>query len=938
MTYVSAVALFLSLVDATRGQGAEAMTAEEMLNQAKRDYAGGKWESAAAGFDHFISDYGAREETHAIVSRLRFPLARCYLQLGKFPDALAAIEQALKVEPPPPVAELQELTFWKGVCQVQGEDHAAARKTLEQFVGMFPEQAWRQPIQVAQFPAARNIPEALLLAGNTLLLEKEFSEAAEFLGRVQQQFDGQYRGRATALQLYALMQAGEDEKSFALIKREYPRLEEMIQIATFQVLTLDLGSRFLERGENRNAIACFIRIWPAARLLALQEKRLDALQSRLAALEANPRSDAYMRQMLAQLIVKVQRETKHFRAIENFDSAVRLRLATAFQSMHRYRETALVLEGMLRELPADPIVESASVSLVQCWGQIERWPKVVEAADGFAQKFPRSKPLPLVRFFRGIALQKDGKHDQAIEGFHQLAADFPTSEFAPRALFMEGFTQLLAERPQDAIHSFEKFGAEQSAHELADAAAYWTGVAWSLDHQFARCREVMDDYLTRFPRGQYRGLAVFRKAYAIHSLRDYDRGIEELRAYLRAFPGHESNSEALILLGDALMATGELEKGIAALKRIPPEDTRFYEEGWFKIGKALKLMERPDDLRAHMQHFADENPHSSRLGEAVYWIGWVYRQQNDPEKARAIYWDTIGRHGNDASSRSIDDLFPALARLYRGEDERRQYLIRLEDLATQATQNKQTTLVMRMKWAQARELQRSDSSKAQRLMIEAAQAAPVESTNPLLLADFARALADAGEEEKARQMWLDLLKWNPRAPQKDQALAALGKMELARGNEVAALEYFARFEDETLGSPLRGEILLARADLLMARGEAVAARLCLENLLEDKATPGQKKSEALFRMAEMQMRSRKPELAIPYYQRIYVMYGRWPEWVAKAYLRSGEAFEQLGDRDAARRTYEEMVGNEALIDRPETDEARLRLEKIGETHPTLPDA
>ncbi|MEO8353631.1 MAG: tetratricopeptide repeat protein, partial [Chthoniobacteraceae bacterium] len=843
--FVSAVALFMSLVEATRGQGAEAATAEDLLNQAKRDYAAAKWESAAAGFDRFISDYGAREETRAIVSRLRFPLARCHLHLKKFPEALAAIEQALKVEPPPPAAETQEFTFWKGVCQMQGGDFAEARKTLERFVGMFPDRAWRQPFQVAQFPAARNIPEALLLAGNALLLEKKFPEAAEFLGRVQQQLAGQNRGRAAALQLYALMQAGDDEKSFALIKREFPRLEEMIQIATFQVLTLELGSRFLERGEYRNAIACFVRIWPAARLIELQQKRLDGLQSRLAALEANPRSDAYARHMLAQLIVKVQRETEHFAAIENFDSAVRLRLAHAFHSMNRYRETALVLEGMLRELPANSIVESASISLVQCWGQIERWPKVVEAADEFAKKFPRSKSLPLARYFRGIALQKDGRFESAIDGFRQLAADFPTSEYAPRALFMEGFTQLLAEHPPEAIRSFERFGTEQSTHEFADAAAYWEGMAYSLDHQFKRCREVMDDYLTRFPQGRHRGLAVFRKAYAIHSLRDYGRSIEELRAYLRNYPGHESKSEALILLGDALMAEGEIEEGIAALQRIPPADVRFYEEGWFKIGQALKLMERPDELRVHMQRFADENPRSSRLGEAVYWIGWVYRQQNDSEKARAVYWETINRHGNDPGSKSIDDLFPALAKLYRGEDERRQYQTRLKDLAAEAMQNQHATLTMRANWAQARELRRSDAAQSRRLMIEAARNARIESTNPLLLADFARALTDAGEEEQARQMWRNLLKWNPRAPQKDQALAALGKMELAQGNEKAALDYFERFEDETLGSPLRGEILLARAELLRARGEEETARLSLDKILEDKATPGQQRGSGV---------------------------------------------------------------------------------------------
>jgi hypothetical protein len=49
------------------------------------------------------------------------------------------------------------------------------------------------------------------------------------------------------------------------------------------------------------------------------------------------------------------------------------------------------------------------------------------------------------------------------------------------------------------------------------------------------------------------------------------------------------------------------------------------------------------------------------------------------------------------------------------------------------------------------------------------------------------------------------VKWNPRAPQKDRALAALGRIEMQRGNANAALEHFDRFEREVLGSRLFGE-------------------------------------------------------------------------------------------------------------------------------------
>jgi tetratricopeptide (TPR) repeat protein len=70
----------------------------------------------------------------------------------------------------------------------------------------------------------------------------------------------------------------------------------------------------------------------------------------------------------------------------------------------------------------------------------------------------------------------------------------------------------------------------------------------------------------------------------------------------------------------------------------------------------------------------------------------------------------------------------------------------------------------------------------------------------------------------------------------------------------------------------------------------------------------------------------QPRRAVAYYQRVYVLYAKWPERVAKAYLRSGEAFEALGDFPAARRTYQEMLTSTL----PRLAEAQTRLEALDE--------
>lgn len=925
------LALFLCLlfwqgfgIITTHAQESGELTAEELLVKASAYYNEGKYAEAAASYEAFIRNFGASPDAKAALANLRYPLVMCYLHLQKFDKALEAIENALKTEPPLPVEKREELEFWKGVCFMQEEDYEKARTAFQSFR--------------RDYPASPKASEALLLSGTTYLLEDKYADAAKAFTEARSKLKGVNRGRASVLELYALLQADKLDDALSLVREEFPQMADLLQIITFQNLTLELGSRYLETKEYRKAIQCLQRVWPSDRLLKHQEKRLMMLESRLQAVEAQTKSDPYQRFMLSQMILKVKREIQNFRKMENFDSALRLRLATAFQAMRRYRESALILEEMLQEMPPDPIVEKASVNLAQCWMQIERYPKVVETADAFEKKFPKSAEMPRMLYMKAVAEQKDQHYPEAIAALDQILKNYPDSEFAPRALFMKGFTQLLAEDNKEAIKTFEEFLKKYSDHELADATLYWRVEAYSLDKQFERCRELADEYLAQRKDGAFRGAVTFRKAYAAHSLRDFQTSMRELNEFVREWPGHERHSEALLLLGDAYMNEGEMEYGIAAFKRIPPQDTRFYEEGWFKVGKALRLMERYDEIIPHFEKFRQENPRSPRVAEAIFHIGKVYRERGEEEKARDIYWEAIEEHGDDPGIRSVEDLFPALARLYRGPEEQSRYLARLRDLREDADREGKKTLAMRALWAQAMALRKTNPEAARMLLVDASSRVNVQTTNPLLMADFADALLQSGDKQAGARMYANLVKWNPRAPQKDRAFAALGMLELERGNERTALRYFERFEQETMGSMLFGRIMLAKANLLEQRGEYDAAKKSLESLLASAYVPGQEKAEALYRIGELYMKQGKPQLAFPYFQRIYVMHGRWKEWVARAYLRSGEALEALKDSEGARKTYQEMVEREELAGLEEMSEARRRLEQLGIPREAAPES
>ena len=221
------------------------------------------------------------------------------------------------------------------------------------------------------------------------MLEGKNAEAAEHFGRVKSALGVVNRGRASVLQLYALLEEGDNDGGLALVVEEFPRMNQMLQIATFQTLALQLGSQFLEAEEWRKAIQCLQRVWDRDRLIGYQEDRLEDLEDGLAAAEAQPTGDPYRKFQLKQMIAKVERELETFGKIADFDAALRLRLATAFQAMRRYREAALIMEEMLQDMPPSPVVESATTNLIQSLSVIERWDKAVLAAETFEEKFRR---------------------------------------------------------------------------------------------------------------------------------------------------------------------------------------------------------------------------------------------------------------------------------------------------------------------------------------------------------------------------------------------------------------------------------------------------------------------------------------------------------------------------------------------------------------------
>lgn len=903
----------------------QAGTASDIIMRADAAYNAKRYDEAIAGYRRFLEDFGASAEAKNSLPGVRYNLAAAYLQTQKFADALEEIDEAIIVGEKLDAAKKEDLAFWRGLALLQTGAHEEARKALQKFRKDFPE--------------SRRGPDAVMLSASSLLAEEKHEEAAEIFGAIRREPSHPQRGRAAVLELHCLIQTDRDDEALALVVEEGDaKTDDIGQLALFQTLALGLGEKLLEKDRPRDAIRALHVIWPRERLIAHQTRQLEETRARLAAIEKAEKPDIFARAQARQLERDIAKELASLEKIESFDASVRFRLATAFYEQERYRECAMLLEDMLRQMPPDGVVEKASLSTLQSWMAIGRHDKAVETSVLFEEKFPESESLPLVIYLRGIAQQQADLYDEALAVFAGLPERFPDSEQAPRALFMQGFTQLMAERNEEAAAVFAEFAEKYPDHEMAEAANYWRGSALAFARQFEAAREVLGDHAARFPEGKMHAEAAFRHAYGAQAMKDHERAEQELRAYLDKFPQGAERDEAFILLGDALLAQAKSEEGKEAYRSVTDPGSRFHEEAQFKLAKVLKLEEDYEGLRALMQEYLAAHQRSPRAAEALLFIGQSYRQEDKNDLAIAEYWKAINTFGNDPEASSVEDLFLALARLYQTDVEKLDHQAALRELRDRATQSGQNVLAVRSIWALSRAVRKSDPGLSVALLREAALLAEPETTHPIILADCAEAqlVSDGSETEeesatrrqRAADLYANLLKWHPRSGEKDKALAALAKMALDRGDTETALDYYARLERDTPWSPLMGEVLMTRARLEMEAGRTDDAADAYTRLLAAENVSGKLKAQALLALGELEMARNQPAKAVPYYQRIYILYGKWREAVAKAYLRSGEAFEQLNDMEAARKTYEELAASEDLASLPEAELAKEKLRKF----------
>lgn len=887
-------------------------------------FTGGRYAEAAGYFQRLISVFGSEPELQKDLETVYYALGCSLYNQGLYEETITTFGTFLTKYPEAKFRD--EAAFRMAAASQALEDYPKAIDAFQKVVAEWPGSPFAEDAayQVAQcyiaqdrsVDAVKTLEEFVVAYPDSDL----FAQAKVFLAR-------------------AYFQSGKITEALAALESVQNMTRSLDHLVYANFLAIEIGDAAFDNTEYEQALSAYRRVRTKDSMIRLQQRLIGRMENELAymaAVKVDPSMLAERfraeRRMKASLGATKDSLAK-LEGMPDYDAGLFHRIGRCFFAVDRYWEARVAFTRVVAEATEPSIKEAGQFDLVLVLNRLRRFDEVVVAADAYLaaygedEKLIKNARVPAVGFMRAEAFVNRELFEEAEKEMKALAAKFPQHAQRARIDFYIALSIAMQERFGESIALFEKWLQDYPANIAVTEVEYWLPVAQFYDGQYAKALPQFIDYAQKYPESIYAPEAAYRAAMCKYSLEDFRGAALDLAAWLGRYPDHSFKWEALVTQGDALSAAGMLDEARKTYLKLTPEAGSFHFLGMQQLVKVYKALETEKDFAEMANVFSEfirQNPDSPHVIEAAYNAGWALRQIKRTNEARMLYWSVIERFGNNRNWEGFGPLLKDVKGLY-GDQPEGSFDAAVKQAEEKARSGGRVTLISRLVLAGFQWQKRDSFEGAQELI----RRFNVEALDAEALAYVGESLVRGGDPQKGMEYLDILLKTFPKSryldvayARKAEALRASGKAE--EGLAMVNLAIEKAYESSTLL-----DAIFTRAQCLQALNRYDDAISDFNTLLANRATPRMVKPQAMLGIAACLESKGDVKKAIPYYQRIYVLYKAYTEPLAQAYLRSGSAFEKIQDREAAANTYKEMLAVESLSGRPELEEARARLAKLG---------
>ncbi|MBN1556572.1 MAG: tetratricopeptide repeat protein [Lentisphaerae bacterium] len=708
----------------------------------------------------------------------------------------------------------------------------------------------------------------------------------------------------------------------------------------YNVAALEAGDLLYADDLYRDALWIYRLVYPHDVLTGRSREylaRLESLADRLKRSAGDPRRLMRVQESIGEL----EAELEALNAIDNYDIELQTRIARSYMELRRYREGRELFLYLYEAAPAAVAEESLYLAFV-CSTQIEPLDEAFEIGNRYMEAYPAGAFFDPLTLTMGQLYARLEAWPALIEHLTRTLDIAPRHESGAECLLLLGYAHFMEEQFADAAHRLRTLLTAYPGSDLAGEAHYWLGMALLFDERYEDAAGAFDTVLAQYPESRYAESAAFRRAVCDYGESRFEAADRRLAAFLEARPGSRVAGEALMMRGDIAGALGRLDPATAFYRQAmddPNLNIELYNHSAFQCGRILYETGQYDALRRHFAAYLKQRREGANIPQAVYWIGAALWNSGEQAGALRYYSAAVAKYGGDRGALGIDMILdewvgrtrsaePAAAAAAWAE---------LRERLEAAKRRDDRVQILRLKRVMLYDPDRSEAARA-RLTDELLREDNLPYAGPAVLETMLdRALA-RGREDFAATVAAYTLETFPETDTALEARMLLGR-RAAAGAEAAsdhaerqALYDAAIAHLETVRSvhatrPEAAEALMLLGDVYRRLRRFDEADARYRAVLGVRAWRTHWPA-ALYGRGECARERGNPLEAAAYYERIYLLYGHYTAWAARAYLRRAECLRALYQNAKAREVLQEMLADRELAALPEADHARALLKEL----------
>lgn len=632
-----------------------AMRGEEAMNKGRYDQ--------AIGFFEKITQTG---QTYENIQAVKFDLAWCYYQRGKYEQALPLlVDLAGDRAPSKEVKEqsaflLAECHTRLGAAQIGKEQEKERKKNLAKAIEL-------QDAFIKNYPNSLNYSYALYGRAYAYYLNDELDKAQKDLGAVLSRFGNTSVGVNAQFLLASVysqqgldqIKSGKKADAQAYLDQARKIFDQLsksdINLALANDSNYSLAETWFDAEQYTQAIQYFRNVRPKADVLMDLKARQEKYMAALAA-EVSKGADT---KAIKNELGRVQGQYAGVQEAPDLMVTTYFRIADAFFRMKRYDEAIIVCRHLLK-FTKGPQYQQAAFLIIN--GYIAQ--KDVDAAaqefEDFKAKVGADAPIAeRAALSIGQLYFVRNNITTALQYFAESVDTFPDGKGVEDALYMKAACEFnlsqmdpgsakgsaAASSLQETIEIYmEKF---PKGHFLPNLL-FFRAINLSGANQWDEALTTIDELLRRFPKGtdtfETMDEALYQKGVFLTQLKRSKEAIQLYEDFRKRYQDSRLMPFALYQMSMALNDSGQFDKAVAVLEQIarayPKMDIA--AQALFRIG--VMYYEKNDFIRMSQafEKVSSEFPRSPLNTDACFFLGWVAKEKlNDYASAVHYLWQSL---------------------------------------------------------------------------------------------------------------------------------------------------------------------------------------------------------------------------------------------------------------------------------------------------------